>query len=271
MNIREDSPGSRRPDRRFPSRFLRSVGQYAVIEPDELVPGAFILSVGGAQQSHVNLDHPQEISYEYLRRIAHLADLAAPAGAPIRALHLGAGALTLARYIGLTRPGSPQCAVEIERGLLDFVLQHLPLPAGTDLETRIADARDELRNLPPESFDLVVLDVFAGPESPEHLTDVGFYLEAAALVAPTGILAVNVGDDPGLAFTAGQLRAMRTALYEVAALAPTSIFTGRYPGNIVLAGTRMPWPTEWTAALAAVGPHPASVLTGVELDDLARR
>ena len=97
-------------------------------------------------------------------------DLAAPPGQPIRALHLGAGALTLARYIQATRPGSVQYAVELERELLDFVLQQLPLPEGTDLHTVIGDARDALAELTPDlRFDVVILDIFSGPEAPEHI------------------------------------------------------------------------------------------------------
>jgi murein DD-endopeptidase MepM/ murein hydrolase activator NlpD len=79
------------------SRFLRTTGQHASIEPDALTEGAYVLSIGGAEQSHVNLARPEEIFYEYLRRIGHLVDLAAPRGTPVTALHLGAGALTLAR------------------------------------------------------------------------------------------------------------------------------------------------------------------------------
>ena len=100
-----------------------------------------MLSIGGAEQSHVNLADPADIFYEYLRRIGHVVDLAAPWGEPITALHLGAGALTLARYIQATRPGSVQYAVELERELLDFVLAQLPLPEGTELHTVIGDAR----------------------------------------------------------------------------------------------------------------------------------
>lgn len=271
MNVRFERPRRRRPNGRFPSRLLRTSGLHATIEPDDLVPGSFILSIGGAQQSHVNLDRPRDVSYEYLRRIANLADVVAPPGRPIQALHLGAGALTLVRYIGVTRPGSAQYAVDIERELLNFVLKYLPLPEGTILETRVGDARRELENFPAGSFDLVILDVFAGPDAPAHLTEVGFYREAASRLAPGGILAVNVGDDPGLAFTGSQVRAMREVMNGVAALADTSMFTGRFPGNIVLAGTDGAWPADWSAALLAAGPHPASVVTGVDLDELAGR
>jgi spermidine synthase len=249
------------------SRYLRSAGQHAVIEPDTYTDGGFVLSIGGAEQSHVDLADPEDIFYEYLRRIGHLVDLAAPWGEPVTALHLGAGALTLARYIQATRPGSLQYAVELERELLDFVLEQLPLPEGTRLHTVIGDARAALAELPAEvRFDVVILDIFSGPEAPEHLACTEFYAEAAALLSERGVLIVNVGDEPGLTLVRSQVAALRRAMTDVAAVAESGMFTGRYPGNIILAGTQKPWPAEWTAALTARGPHPAKVLAGVELD-----
>jgi spermidine synthase len=255
---------------RAASRFLRTTGQHAVIEPDTFTEGGFVLSIGGAEQSHVDLADPADIFYEYLRRIGHVVDLAAPWGEPITALHLGAGALTLARYIQATRPGSVQYAVELERELLDFVLQRLPMPAGTRLHTVIGDARESLAALPAElRFDVVILDIFSGPEAPEHIACTGFYQEAAARLTPRGVLIVNVGDEPGLTLVRSQVAAMRRAMTDVAAFAETGMFAGRYPGNIILAGTQSAWPDAWTAALTARGPHPAKVLAGVELDVLS--
>jgi spermidine synthase len=252
------------------TRFLRTTGQHAAIEPDPFTDGGFVLSIGGAEQSHVNLAEPGDIFYEYLRRIGHIVDLAAPWGEPVTALHLGAGALTLARYIQATRPGSVQYAVELERELLDFVLQQLPLPEGTQLHTVIGDARDALAGLPAElRFDVVILDIFSGPEAPAHIACTEFYQEAAARLTPRGVLIVNVGDEPGLTLVRSQVAAMRRAMADVAAFAEAGMFTGRYPGNIILAGTQGPWPAMWTAALTARGPHPAKVLAGVELDMLS--
>ncbi len=317
------------------SRYLRTTGQHAIIAPDGWTPGAFILSIGGAEQSHVNLARPEEIFYEYLRRIGHVVDLAAPTGQPIAALHLGAGALTLARYIQVTRPGSVQHAVELERELLDYVLQQLPLPSGSTLTTHIGDARDVLNQLEPDlSFHAIILDIFSGPEAPEHIACTEFYQEAIARLRPGGVLVVNVGDEPALSLVRSQVRALRCALTDrrtsfpgspgtpeshlapdatgapdspgtpdstgargapassgsprpedgggisasawansrggdVAAFAETGMFAGRYPGNIILIGTSGRWPSTWTAELTARGPHPATVLTGVELDAIA--
>ncbi|MFP5365750.1 MAG: spermidine synthase [Actinomycetes bacterium] len=240
------------------------------MEPDPFTGGSYVLSIGGAEQSHVNLAQPEEIFYEYLRRIGHLVDLAAPAGTPVTALHLGAGALTLARYIQATRPGSVQYAVELERELLDFVLRQLPLPEGTDLQTVIGDARESLSRLDPALlFDVVILDIFSGPDAPAHLACSAFYREVRERLSPSGLLIVNVGDEPGLTLVRSQVAAMRAAMPDVAAVAEAGMFEGRYPGNIVLAGTQVPWPQDWTAELTARGPRPARVATGVDLDPFA--
>lgn len=253
-----------------PTRYLRSIGAHASIEPDPFTDGAYVLSIGGAEQSHVNLEHPDDVFYEYLRRIANVIDVCAPAGAPVTALHLGAGALTLARYIQAVRPGSRQHAVELERELLDFVLQHLPLPEGTRLETWTGDAREALQQLAPAlRFDVVILDIFSGPEAPAHIATPDFYREAAERLTPSGVLLINVGDEPGLTLVRSQVAAMRSVMADVAALGETGMFTSRFPGNIILAGTQFPWPAQWSAELIARGPHPATVLTGMDLDALS--
>lgn len=253
----------------LPSRFLRTSGVHATVEPDPWHPDAFVLSIDGAEQSHVNLAKPQEVFYEYLRRIANAIDLLKPPGEPVAALHLGAGALTLARYIQATRPGSVQHAVELERELLDFVLEQLPLPEGTNLTSHVGDAREELAGLPAElKFDVVILDIFSGPEAPAHLACADFYREAAAVLAPGGLLAVNVGDEPGFTLVRSQTAAIQEAMGSVAAYGTSMLFSRRYPGNIILLGRDGPWPAGWAQALVAAGPHPATVLIGVELDEL---
>ena len=90
-------------------------------------PRAWTLRVDGIPQSHVDLDDPLYLEFEYMRRLGHLADLAAPDGQPLRVLHLGGGGLTLARYVAAARPGSSQLAVESDGALVDLVRRRLPL------------------------------------------------------------------------------------------------------------------------------------------------
>ncbi|WP_136611368.1 spermidine synthase [Sinomonas albida] len=252
------------------SRYLAGLGTHATISPDELVPGAYVLSIGGSEQSHVDLAAPRHVFYAYLRRIANVLDVLKPPDEPLRVLHLGAGALTLARYVQASREGSPQVAVERERELLGFVLDQLPLALGTVLETRIGDARWELADLADRApFDAIVLDVFSGPGAPSHLSHRDFYAEAAALLDRDGAMLVNIGDDPPLTLVRSQLAAMRTVFREVAALSEPDMFEARFPGNFVAVGLQVPWPEGWSDALIAAGPHPTELRRGVELDALA--
>ncbi len=79
-------------------------GLHAEIRADRWVPGAFELVVDGTPQSHVNLDDPSELFFEYIARMGHVIDQLKLPGEPLTALHLGAGALTIPRYIEATRP-----------------------------------------------------------------------------------------------------------------------------------------------------------------------
>src|SRR3954454_22816856 len=146
--------------------------------------GSWMLLVNGTPQSHVDLDDPAHLEFEYVRRMGNVLDLAAEEGAPIDVVHLGGGALTLARYVAVTRPGSRQRGVELDERLTDLVRAHLPLPRGARVRVRAADARAGLAALPTGSADVVVSDVFAGARTPAHLTTVEYAAEAHRVLRP---------------------------------------------------------------------------------------
>jgi spermidine synthase len=106
-------------------------------------------------------------------------------GHPLDVLHLGGGALTLPRYVAATRPGSRQDVVEADRGLLDLVGEHLPVPDGCGIAVHGDDARRWLEAAAPDSADVLVADVFGGSRVPAHLTSVA-YARAAERVLRTG-------------------------------------------------------------------------------------
>ncbi len=108
-------------------------------DPDR--PAGWTLLVDGTAQSHVDLDDPTHLEFEYVRRLGHLVDLLAPAGRPLRALHLGGGAWTLPRYLATTRPGSPQRVVEIDAALVDLVSSRLPAD-GLGIDVVVGDHTD---------------------------------------------------------------------------------------------------------------------------------
>jgi spermidine synthase len=251
-----------------PSLTLKSSGLRAVIEPDPYQDGAFILDVDGTPQSHVFIDDPGELFFEYVRRIGHVVDAIGEPGQPLTAVHLGGGALTLPRYIEATRPGSRQQVIELEQDLIDFVRAHLPLQRTMNVRIRYGDAREVLGKLPAGlhgSVDVVIVDVFSGSRTPAHVTSVEFYREAAKLLSPTGVLIVNVADGPGLAFARGQAATVQAVLPTVIAIAETQVLKGRRFGNVVLAASSDPSIGQWLPRLLAGGPHPAKAVAGVEM------
>jgi len=251
-----------------PSVTLKLSGMVAEIQPDRFVPGSFELVVDGTPQSHVNIDHPDELFFEYIQRIGHVIDLLGEVGEAITAVHLGAGALTLPRYVEATRPGSRQQVVEIESDLIDFVRAELPWDKRANLRVRHGDAREVLAKLPAGlhgTTDLVVVDIFSGARTPAHVTSREFYELARPLLSPRGVLVVNVADGPGLAFARAQAATLSAVFPHVIGLAETQVLKGRRFGNIVLVATLTPVDLTWVPRLLAGGPHPAKVVEGAEL------
>ncbi len=233
----------------------------------------FELDVDGTPQSHVDLDDPTHLHFEYIARMAAVIDRLRLPGQPLTAVHLGAGALTLPRYIAHTRPGSRQQVVELEQPLVDLVRDALPLPRGAQVRVRIGDARAVAEKLPAGlmgAADLVVSDVFAGAQTPAHLTTVEYYRVLARLLGPEGVLLVNVADGAGLAFARRQVATVREVLSEVLLLAEVQLLKGRRFGNIVIAASASPLPSEWLPRLMAAGPFPAKVAQGAEIEEFAR-
>jgi len=252
-------------------RWLGFVQAHASIYDDDLIPGSKILAIGDAPQSHVNLSHPEEVFYEYLARIAnHLRVLRAPEK-PLKMLHLGAGALTLARWASVVYPASRHVAVDIERQLLDFVLTQMPLPGNCDLTPVVADARSVLaEELAGEKFDVIVLDIFSGPEAPAHLTTHEYYAELRESLTTDGLLFVNIGDDPPLWFTGSQVAAARSSFNFVMLSSTPEMFTRRFPGNLILTASKHEIPEDLVQRCQDAGPYPSEVRSGLGLDRFSK-
>ena len=246
-------------------RRLSGSGLIAEITPDPWRSGSWTLDIDGTPQSHVDLTDPTELHFDYIQRIGHVVDSAFPAGAPITALHLGAGALTVPRYIEATRPNSRQQVVEIERELIDFVREHLPLPRGASIRCRYGDAREVMEALPAGllgQVDLIVVDVFRGARTPAHVTSVEFYELARRLLAPGGILVANIADGPPLTFARGQLATLRHVFAEAIATGEQGVIRAKRFGNVVLVASAAPM--SWSSKLAGLGPHPAITVSGAD-------
>ncbi|MEU1023480.1 fused MFS/spermidine synthase [Streptomyces sp. NPDC005904] len=244
-------------------------GGLAELLPDRDRPRAWTLLLDGAPQSHVDLDDPTYLDFEYQRRIGHIADLLAPAGKPIRAVHLGGGAFTLARYIAATRPRSTQQIVERDSALIRLVRRALPLDPQARVRVRAADAREGLAKIADGWADLVIADVFSGARTPAHLTSTEFLTDVARVLAPGGCYAANLADGPPLAHLRGQLATAAALFPELALVADPAVLRGKRFGNAVLLAGHHALPVAELTRRSASDPHPARVEHGRGLRDFS--
>ena len=242
-------------------------GGLAELVPDLDRPGSWLLYLADAPQSQVDLTDPRYLEFEYVQRIAHLLDLIAPAGEPLRLLHLGGGALTLPRFVAATRPGSSQLVAEADAALVKLVREHLPLGRTRGrIRVRIGDARDVLASVSPGRFDVVISDVFAGARTPPHLTTVECAQLAAWALRPDGVYIQNVADGPPLAFAKQQMATVASVFPHGLLVAEPGVLRGRRFGNLVLAGGQRVLPAGDLRRRAAADAFPARVLDGEDLD-----
>ncbi|MBV7668900.1 fused MFS/spermidine synthase [Streptomyces halstedii] len=242
-------------------------GGLAELVPDRERPRGWTLLLDGAPQSHVDLDDPAYLSFAYQRRLGHVIDLAAPAGRPLHAVHLGGGAFTLARYLAASRPRSTQQIIEVDAPLVDLVRRELPLDPQARTRVRAMDARAGLGRIPDGWADLVIADVFSGARTPAHLTTVEFLTEVRRVLRPGGQYAANLTDGPPLAHLRGQIATAAALFPELALAADPVVWRGRRFGNAVLVASDLPVAVAELTRRVAGDPHPGRVEHGRALAD----
>ncbi|MCL7426403.1 fused MFS/spermidine synthase [Streptomyces sp. YS415] len=232
----------------------------AKLMPDVDRERAWLLTVDGAPQSYVDLDEPTHLEFEYARRLGHVLDVVAEPGRALDVLHLGGGALTIPRYVAATRPGSRQDVVEADRGLLQLVVDHLPVPDGIALHT--ADARAWTEAAPADSADVLVADVFGGSRVPAHLTTLAYARAAERVLRGTGVYLANLADAAPFTFLRSQLATFAAVFEELALIAEPGVLRGRRFGNAVLVAAHRPVDLAALTRLTASDAFPARVEHG---------
>lgn len=222
---------------------------------------AFVVELDGRPQSYVDLDDPGLLAFDYVRRIGDVVDAVGDPGEPVRVLHVGGAGLTLPRYVAHTRPRSPQVVLEPDTALTDLVRTELPLPPRSGIKVRPQDGRTGLAALREASQDLVVVDAFAGGEVPVGLVTVEAAAEYARVLAPDGLLLLNLVDRAPFAWARRAVAAVRTALPTLALSAEPATLRGRREGNLLVVATRTAVPA------LRVRDAPYRVLDGRQVSD----
>ncbi|MCE1177674.1 MAG: fused MFS/spermidine synthase [Micrococcales bacterium] len=236
----------------------------------EFVPdgdGGVIVMRDGQPQSHVVLDDPGILAFEYISHFALVLGTL-PEG-PLAVTHVGGAGLTLPRWVHHTRPGSPQIVLEPDAAMTEAVRRELPLPRGHRIRVRPVDGLTGVRALADSSADAVVVDAYAAGQVPAELASPAFLSDIARVLRPGGLALLNLADEPGLRWVARvAATAGSTGGYAAYALLGThDVLKGRRFGNTVLVASRGPLDADELRRRAARSPFP----TGVRGDAEVRR
>ena len=230
---------------------------------DEDRPGGWLLLLDRIRQSYVDLDDPTYLDFEYVQAFAGVVD--AMGDGALAVTHVGGGALTLARYVAVTRPGSSQIVLEPDADLTALVRARLPLPRGAKVRIRPVEGRPGISDLKTDSADVLVLDAFHGGRVPTDLTTADYIAEVARVLRPDGLFLANIADGPPLTYIRRFTAAVRTALPNALLRSDPAVLKGRRFGNIVLAAGAGEVPLDQIVRHAAGAMFPQQVLAGPEL------
>ena len=208
-----------------------SATPHARVVVDSARPSGRTLVLDGVEASYVDLADPTHLEFPYVRRLADIVDVAAPAGHALDVLHLGGGGCTLPRYVAATRPGSRAAVVELHPEVARLARDEL----GAALRIRTGDARAAVESAPRRHYDLVVADVFHGPHVPRHLTTTEFLDAVRRTLRPAGIYAVNLIDEKPMRVAMRATATIVDVFPETVLLAPRAVLAGRRTGNLVVA------------------------------------
>ncbi|MGC4744049.1 fused MFS/spermidine synthase [Micromonospora sp. DT201] len=239
----------------------------ARVTSDPNRPTGRTLLLNSAQHSYVDLADPLHLEYAYAKWVGAVADVVAPAGQRLDALHLGGGGFTVPRYLTATRPGTDNVVFEIDGGLVELGERELGVRTGPDLRAVVGDARMLVASEPTDSRDLVVGDAFGHLVVPWHLATREMAAEVRRVTRPGGVYVQNVIDYPPLRFIRAELATVAAEFTHVALIAPPEALAEQRGSNFLIVGSDAPLPLDAVRArLNEVDPT-VSLLGGAELTD----
>lgn len=224
----------------------------------------------GVETSHVDLDDPTLLEFEYVRWLGDVIECVAPDGGRIDTVHLGGGALTLPRYVMAMHPQSTQIVLEIDGALVDLVRSRLPWHRDRRLRVRVGDANAGLAAIREASCDLVVRDAFRDAVVPVNLRTVECVARVKKCLRAHGVYVMNVADRAPFATTGVELATVLEVFSDVAVISEPGVLRGRRHGNLVIVAANGPIPVSAIARRVADGGVQGRVRDLDEVIEMAR-
>ncbi|HVW82253.1 MAG TPA: fused MFS/spermidine synthase [Mycobacteriales bacterium] len=226
-------------------------------------PAGWWLMVGASEQSFVDIDDPSHLEFEYVQLMSYVIETAFPEDVPLASLHLGGGLCTVPRWIADRYPGSPQRVAEASEEIARLALSLDPAPK---FELVVIDAMEELSATPADSLDLLVSDVYTGPETVMSVYPRPALHAAHSALQDEGVYVCNISDAAPFALAKTVAATLRSLFADVVLLVEPAVLRGRRSGNLVLAASDLAFDRAELARRAAGGVVRARVMADGELD-----
>ena len=204
------------------------------IRTSDTDPGERRLILDGLTHAAVSLDDPTDLRLGYVRRFADASTPTLDAiDGPFDALHIGGGGFTFPRYLDATYPDARQTVLELDPGIVELARTELGFAPSARTTVVTGDARRSIEDQPDATYELVVGDAFGGLSVPWHLTTDEFVAEIERVMAPEGLLVMNLIDGPRLRFVGAETATLLGRFEHVAMVAGSAVLDGG-GGNVVL-------------------------------------
>ena len=142
-----------------------------------------------AIQSAIDLKQPHRL---VMKNLQYLMGILLFMPAPQKILLLGVGGGSLIQFFRHYLPQSHITAVDYDQSLLDLAHQQMLLPqASPQLSYAVLDARQFIADA-TQQFDLIVVDIFDGSQSPKWLLQDEFTRQLQGCLSKQGALAYNL-------------------------------------------------------------------------------
>ena len=211
------------------------------VRDDAAKPNVQILVLDRLAHAAVDLEDPTNLEFSYVRRLADAtAGVRASLGRPPDVLHVGGGGFTFPRYIEARHPGARQTVLELDPMVYDTARSRLGYVPSARTDIRLGDARQAIRALPADAYDIAVGDAFGGLAVPWHLTTTEFLREVARVLRPGGMYVANIIDYPPLRFFRAEAATAASVFGHVTLIAGRATLAGQSGGNLILVASDAP-------------------------------
>lgn len=227
-------------------------------------PAGWWLMVDGSEQSFVDLDDPAHLEFEYVQLMSYVIETAFNEDVPLAALHLGGGLCTVPRWLGDRYPGSRQRVAETSEEIADIARSLDPDPP---FQLDLVDAMDAVAQAAAGSLDLLVSDVYVGPETVLAVYPQPALLAARAALRADGVYLCNLSDAKPFDLTRTVVATLQAVFGDVVLLVEPAVLRGRRSGNIVLAASDYELDRDELGRRAAGGLVRARLLADAELGE----